>query len=444
MVHTLELAEQLHARGSDVTVVALGDPAVGFFRPVSAPCSIVAAPAWAESLDERVFRWIDALEDGLARLAGVDDAPGGDGALAAAGGDGALAAASGDGKASGDGGLARASGDGEAGGPGGGRFGILHAQDCISARAACRVRDRMRRSGTPLTVVRTVHHVDDFSTQALIDCQAAAIAEPDRVLVVSEAWRRRLMHDYGVRADVVTNGVRAERFGPSAPSGARGGRAARRASIGAAGRHLFLTVGGIEPRKGTEHLVKALSLLRREDAGADDRRGGGHTESRGGAPPAMLAVVGGHSFRDYRDYRERVLGSLGSLGLTLGEDVVLLGTVPHEELPGWFAAADGFVFPSVEEGWGLVVLEALAAGLPAVTSDIEVFGEFLRHEHDAILTRAGDPASLAEGMARLRDDSELADRLRANGPVTAGRYPWSATARQHEELYRACLARRHS
>ena len=59
----------------------------------------------------------------------------------------------------------------------------------------------------------------------------------------------------------------------------------------------------------------------------------------------MLAVVGGHSFQDYREYRDRVLASLPGLGLRLDDDVVLLGTVPDAELPGWYAAADVLAFP---------------------------------------------------------------------------------------------------
>src|SRR5262249_33589748 len=105
---------------------------------------------------------------------------------------------------------------------------LLHAQDCISARAACRVKDGWpagvpgggaalvpTTQGAARVVVRTVHHVDDFTTQALIDCQRQAIVEPDRVLVVSEQWRRILRDDYAVTAEVVHNGVDAARF--SAP-----------------------------------------------------------------------------------------------------------------------------------------------------------------------------------------------------------------------------------
>lgn len=91
----------------------------------------------------------------------------------------------------------------------GDRFDIVHSQDCISARAAARVRD----AGTPYRVIRTVHHVDDFTTQALIDCQRNAILEPDDVLVVSRGWQQQLLDDYGVKADIVTNGVRTDRFG---------------------------------------------------------------------------------------------------------------------------------------------------------------------------------------------------------------------------------------
>jgi glycosyltransferase-like protein len=371
VVHTLELAEALRAAGTDVTVVAMGDPGSGFFRRVAAPTHIIEAPAWGSTLEERVFRWIDAMADGL-------DARRGD-------------------------------------------FDIVHSQDCISARAAARVRD----AGGPFRLVRTVHHIDDFTTQALIDCQRNAILEPDKVLVVSELWRRRLKADLEVEAEVVTNGVRATRFATPLPPERR---AALRDQINAGDRFVYLTVGGIEPRKGSEHLVRALADLKR---------------ARQRAP--MLAVVGGHSFQDYRAYRERVLQSVEELGLVMGEDIALLGTVSDDELPSWFHAADGFVFPSLNEGWGLVILEAMSAGLPVVASDLEVFGEFLADERDVVLTRAGDAHSLAWGMARLLDEPATMTRLAVHGPSVAARYSWERTAEQHAGIYArmASQARRH-
>ena len=366
VVHTLELAEALQTAGVDVTVVALSDQGKGFFRPVDVPVHLVDAPTPAPTLEERVFQSIATLTECLNEI--------------------------------------------------GDRFDIVHSQDCISARAAARVRD----AGAPYRLIRTVHHVDDFTTQALMDCQRNAILEPDDVLVVSRLWQEQLRRDYGVEADIVTNGVRADRFGAGI-SELR--RKELRGRIGAGDRFLYLTVGGIEPRKGTVYLAEAMARLKATHPN-----------------PPMLAIIGGHSFQDYRAYRENVLNSLESSGLELGKDVVLLGTVSDEELPEWFGAADGFAFPSMKEGWGLVVLEAMAAGLPVVTSDIDVFHEFLTDERDALMTGAGDAASLARGLARLVDDEATRQRLARRGPDVAAQYPWSRTADEHLAVYRRALS----
>lgn len=369
VVHTLELAEALQAAGLDVTVVAMGDPGAKFFRDVNVPVAMIDSPAWGDTLERRVFSWIEAMTVGLHRL---ED-----------------------------------------------EFDIVHSQDCISARAAARVRD----AGAPFHLVRTVHHVDDFTTQALIDCQRQAIVEPDRVLVVSRLWQERLGADYGVQADIVTNGVRAERFAASISPERR---AELRRRIGVEdGRFLYLTVGGIEPRKGSKYLIQALAKL---------------NACRADAP--ALAVIGGHSFQDYHEYRDTALASLPGLGLQIEKDLILLGTVPENEMSEWFAAADGFVFPSVNEGWGLAILEAASARLPVVASDIPVFHEFLVHDHDAILTRTADPDDLARGMARLLDEPDTRRRLAAHGPTLASRYPWSATAEQHLAIYRGIVDER--
>src|SRR5207253_7466052 len=135
------------------------------------------------------------------------------------------------------------------------------------------------RASIGVPVLRTVHHVDDFTTPALIDCQRQAIVEPDRVFVVSRHWQDVLRDEYGVEAEVVPNGVDGRRFRGVTPER----RAELRARIGIDDeRFLFLVVGGIEPRKGSVHLLRAM----------------------GDVQPAALAVVGGHSFQDYRAYRE--------------------------------------------------------------------------------------------------------------------------------------------
>jgi glycosyltransferase-like protein len=361
VVHTLALGEALHAMGQRVIIIGLGDPAKGFYRPVAAPTHVIQVPESGSDLESKVFANINALEAGLSAIAE--------------------------------------------------EFPILHTQDCISARAAARVRD----NGAGVRVVRTVHHVDDFTSPALIKCQIQAILEPDLVFVVSEVWRRVMADEYGVTAHVVRNGVDIDRYTHPQP-----GMAARlRESVGATGRPLLLSVGGIEPRKGSDTLIEAMgALVERMN------------------PSPVLAIVGGHSFRDYQDYRDRVLESLGPLGLTFGKDVVEVGTVSDEEIPGWYAAADVLAFPSVKEGFGLAALEAMSAGLPVVTSDLPVFREWLVADRDALLVPVGDVDALSYALERVLTDSELGARLRTAGRAVAKELTWAASAQSHLDLYR--------
>ena len=360
VVHTLALAEALTAAGVPVHVVTLGEPGSGFYRPTSAPYTVVPAPPHAETLEQRVFASVDALERGLRSF--------------------------------------------------GNRFALVHTQDCISARAAARVRN----AGIGPRVLRTVHHIDDFTTPALVDCQRKAVLEPDAVLVVSEVWRDVLRAEFGVDAQVVHNGVDVARFAPI-PASLRG---ELRARVGASDRFLFLAVGGIEPRKGSTHLFEALARLR-------DRSG----------PTSVLAVIGGHSFQDYAQYRADALAGLDRLGLALGRDVVLLGTVPEAEMAAWYRAADALAFPSVKEGFGLAVLEAMSADLPVVTSDLPVFREYLRPGRDALMPAVGDVPALADALHTVATEPEVRRTLVAAGREVAARYSWAASAEEHRRVY---------
>jgi glycosyltransferase-like protein len=362
VVHTLALAEALAELGVPVRVVALGDPAAGFFRPVRAPVTLVPGPVGAPDLEAKVAGCIDCLEAVLSEL--VAATPGV----------------------------------------------VLHAQDCISARAAARVRDA---ADEPVAVVRTVHHVDDFTSRVLQDCQRAAILEPDVVLAVTEVWREILAVDYGVRPSVVPNGVDVVRYA----SGSSTRAAELRASVGATDRPLLLAVGGLEPRKGSDNLVRALAALRRS------------------GPDPVLAVLGGHSFQDYRAYHDAVLAELPVLGLELGRDVVEVGTVPDADMPAWYRAADALAFPSVKEGFGLAVLEAMSAGLPVVTSDLPVFREYLVAGRDALLVSLGDVDALAGALRVVLTDHGLRTALARAGRQVTQRFTWAESARRHLAVY---------
>jgi glycosyltransferase-like protein len=358
VVHTLSLAEALAASGVDVEVFALGSEA--FYRPVSVPHTLFPAPEGCATLEEKVFASVDEMARGLAKIAGD--------------------------------------------------FDLFHAQDCMSARAAARVRDE---SGGP-PVVRTVHHVDDFTTSALVDCQRKAILEPDHLLVVSRQWQAILRDDYGVEADIVPNGVDVTRLAGTRDDALR---------AGFSGRFVFLAVGGVEPRKGSTTLFAALGLL----------------AARGLRP--ALVILGGQSFQDYEPYRREALAMLPALGLEPGTDVVQVGTVTDAELAAWYRTADALAFPSLKEGFGLVALEALACDLPVVASDLPAFGEFLTDGQDALLPAAGDPVALADAMERVMTDPALRSALVTGGRAVVPRFTWEASAARHIELYRSARPR---
>ena len=360
VVHTLSLAGAMADRDMPVRVVALAGPDPSFFRPVRAPYSFVPSSPPADTLEQRVFNSIDDLERGLSAIADEVD--------------------------------------------------VFHTQDCISARAAARVRD----AGARVQVVRTVHHVDDFTSTVLIDCQRKAIEEPDRLVVVSEDWHHRLRDEYGVDSVVIHNGVDADRFGPIEPAR----RDAVRAGAGVADRFVFLSVGGIEPRKGSTFLVQAMARLASE---LD--------------PAPALVIVGGHSFQDYTRYRDEVLATLPELGLEVGRDVILAGSLSDSELHEWYRSADALAFPSTKEGWGLAVLEAMAADLPVVSSDIAVFREYLTPDRTAVMTRVGDPESLAAGLCRVATDPGLRETLVRGGRDLLPAFSWERAAELHAGLY---------
>jgi glycosyltransferase-like protein len=367
VVHALEVSEALARRGHDIELFALGRPHERFFRDPGVPATIVRHEPPDRPFDERVWAMLAAYRDGLA---------------------GPLA----------DGG-----------------FDAIHAQDCLSANAAI----ELRELGIVRHVIRTVHHVDDFSSPSLVECQERSIVQPDAVLCVSEPWRARLAEEFGVRATSVGNGVDAGRFRPPRTPAER---RADRDAAGLDGRLTVLTVGGIEPRKGSLTLLEAFARLRELVPESDP----------------LLLVAGGTTLFDYREEIERFRARTDQLGV--GDHLRLVGSLPPGELERLYRAADLFAFPSVKEGFGLAALEALASGLPVVASDLEVFRSFLEHDRTALLTPVGDSEALAGALARLAREPAARERLRRSARPVVAAHTWDACAAAHERAYRSFLA----
>jgi glycosyltransferase-like protein len=294
-------------------------------------------------------------------------------------------------------------------------FDVIHAQDCISANSALAVRDA---GGVP-HVMRTVHHVDDFSSPSLIACQERSIMAPDHVVCVSEPWARRLEEQFAVTAAVVGNGVDRTRYRPPRDAAER---AADREALDFGDRRVVLAVGGIEPRKGSLTLLDAFAYLRAELDG----------------PEPLLVVAGGATLFDYRDELARWAARRAEIGLT-DDDVRELGPVTDAELERLYRAADVLAFPSLSEGFGLVVLEAMASGLPVVASDIDVVRGFLCHGQDGLLAPAADAGAFGHALAHVLTADDLRARLIDGGAAVAATHGWDGVAARHEHVYREFL-----
>lgn len=289
------------------------------------------------------------------------------------------------------------------------RFDLYHAQDGISGNALA----RLRELGAIPGFLRTVHHLDAFTDARLAARQMRAVTAADRVLCVSRLWQDVLARNHGIAACRVGNGVDAVRFSP-AP-----GRmdAALRARLGLGGGPIFLAVGGIEERKNTVRILEAFA------------------EVRNARPEAQLVIAGGASLLDHSAARAAFDTALRAAGLAAGPGAAVIptGTLADAEMPPLYRLADALVFPSLREGFGLVVLEGMASGTPVIVSRMAPFTEYLA-EDDGLWV---DPTSVGEIAAAMLGATDAATRRRlaAAGHRVCQRHGWPESARRHLEAY---------
>jgi glycosyltransferase-like protein len=364
VIHTLELAAALQQDGHFVRVYALDKEGEGFGRSLPFEVQLVPAAAVLGGTDPLIQQRIQELWDFLAAHPPECD--------------------------------------------------IYHAQDCITANALV----QLRQQGLIPHVVRTVHHIDQFNSPYLQACQDRSIREPDLCLCVSQLWQQALHVEYGVIALRVTNGVNQTRFSAQ-PTGRE---PHLKQQLGLSGWPVYLTVGGIEPRKNTLNLLHAFAMVLQQ------------------SPHAQLVIAGGATLFDYQDYRDRCLAFLQTSPIILGQSLILPGVVEPDDLPTLYRCADAFVFPSLKEGWGLVVLEAIASRLPVITANIPPFSEFLTSE-SALLVDPEEPAAIAQAMSTVLNPN-VATSLRQHSQLICDRYSWQRSAHLHQQHYETLLATR--
>lgn len=233
-----------------------------------------------------------------------------------------------------------------------------------------------------------------------------------RIVCCSHAVSRSVVSRIGGRIEhctMIPFGVDVEQFEPAA--------AATRCELGLreSGKVIGTVCRLIEPKKGLTILLRAMAEL----------------AQKYGQPPCQLLIVGDGPSRDELEVlREQ---------LELSSWVVFTGS--RRDIPRVLHALDAFVLPSLYEGFGIAILEAMAAGKPVIATTVGGIPEFVLPEETGLLVEPGNVQALADAIDRLLSDPQQAEAMGAKGKVHArDNYRISGIVRQHEQVYAACLA----
>ena len=294
-------------------------------------------------------------------------------------------------------------------------FDVYHAHDGISGNALATLKAR----GLIPRFARTVHHIDSFADPRLMALQDRSIDLADAHFSVSATWQKALRSDRSILATNVGNGVDAGRFTQVSAERTDG----LRRRLGLRDGPIFLSVGGVEARKNTIAILEAFRQVRVLHA------------------DAQLVIAGGASLLDHRGYHGRFQQALAAMG-SEANFVHVVGTVADEDMPSLYRLASTLVFPSLKEGFGLVVLEAMASGVPVAVSSIAPFDEYLG-EDDVVWCDPAKPASIADAMV-VSLMPAVHTALGRRGYEVAARHSWSSVAAAHLPVYHGLLEHAHA
>jgi glycosyltransferase involved in cell wall biosynthesis len=288
-----------------------------------------------------------------------------------------------------------------------GHWDIYHSPDFVLPRLS---RGRSIVTVHDLSFLRTPQFAEPSLRRYLQNAVPKAVRQADRVLADSAATQadlQQLLHVPALKIQVV-HAACDERFRRVEDEVAR--QDVRRSMD--LPTSYILSVGTLEPRKNFDGLVRAYHLLlqARPDL------------------PHHLVIVGRPGWLDQGI--QRAIAETGLAGR-----VHLLSSVPDEDLPAIYTLAELFVFPSWYEGFGLPPLEAMACGVPVISSDRGSLGEVLGSA--AAYVPPDDVAAIARAMAHLLERRDEREQLALAGPHQAAHFSWAQSAERLLEVYQS-------
>jgi glycosyltransferase involved in cell wall biosynthesis len=245
-----------------------------------------------------------------------------------------------------------------------------------------------------------------------------SLERASRVIVPSHATKKDLLELYPVPPDrvvVIPHGVDGEVFRAPTPEAVQA--AMERFSVDGP---YVLSLGGLEPRKNLPNLVRAFDAL------PDDIRPG--------------LVIAGAGVEWNPEGRRLLESALSAVPRRVRDRIVLTGYVSGPDKVALLGGAEALAYPSLYEGFGLPVLEAMACGTPVLTANVSALPEVAGDA--ALLVDPGDHESIADGLERLLRDTDLREQLKGAGVARAAGFTWPETAERTADVLHQAGAER--
>jgi D-inositol-3-phosphate glycosyltransferase len=305
-----------------------------------------------------------------------------------------------------------------------GHYDAIHSHYWLSGQVGALAADRW---GVPL--VHSMHTMAKVKNAALADGDTPEPAQrvigeeqvvdaADLLVANTGIEAKQLLELYDAdpaRVEIVHPGVDTELFRPLDPAAQAAARAARGIPRDAI---VPLFAGRIQPLKAPDVLLRAVAVLLEREPGLRER--------------LVVPVVGGPSGSGL-EHPTALADLAGELGIA---DVVrFVPPVAQDELAEWYAAATLVAVPSYNESFGLVAIEAQAAGTPVVAAEVGGLGTAVRDGRSGLLVADHDPETWAAAIGRIAGDPAFRDRLAVGARRHAVRFSWDATAAQTLAVY---------
>jgi D-inositol-3-phosphate glycosyltransferase len=308
-------------------------------------------------------------------------------------------------------------------------YDLIHSHYWLSGLVA----EKLCRAWGPLPLVHMFHtlgHMKNLiatdeserAPQIRLKGEAYVAQIADRIIAATPAEKSQLieyLHANPAKIAIVPPGVDLERFHPL-------DRAEAKARLNIpCGEHTILFAGRIEPLKGIDTLLRAMSLLQARHPQAVEN--------------TTVAIIGGDPWADTLDAEMARLQALRA-ELGIHDLVTFLGAKDQEILPSYYAVADMVVMPSHYESFGMVALEAMAMGTPVIASEVGGLAHLIQHSINGFHVPSRDPEALAARILQLLESPTLRKQLGHNASVYAQQYAWQNIVQCMLNVYEGVMA----